>query len=239
MTSNNRSKPLFVAAALATMLAGPRAADASLARAATFDQKVDNAAAIVLGKVKSTRSAMDPTGRFVVTYATFDVEKTMKGSAPQELTVVLPGGTVGNVHQETIGIPEFRTGDEHVLFTRNTELGPTVLYFEQGKYDVGVDDQGQKIVRPGQIESVIVDQQRGMAVESGSVNDVPRRLEVFENDVRTTLRSGAARNQMKALQLKNQQQPPSLWSTFADNGLLIGLAIAGLAFATWQWLRRS
>jgi hypothetical protein len=69
-------------------------AHATLQRAIEFDQKVDQAAAIVLGKVAQTHSQWDPSHRWILTYSTFTVEQTLKGPAPAEVTLVTPGGAV-------------------------------------------------------------------------------------------------------------------------------------------------
>jgi len=76
MTPNNR---LTALAAALVLLAVP-AAHAAIAVAASFDDKVDNAAAIILGKCIRTESKYDPSGRWIVTYSTFAVEKSFKGS---------------------------------------------------------------------------------------------------------------------------------------------------------------
>src|SRR5258706_14911437 len=129
MNSNNRVIALL---ALVTIALAVPAANAAVAQAATFDEKVDNAAAIFLGKCVKTEARFDPTGRWIVTYATFAVEQSMKGNAGAEVTIVTPGGSVNGIHQETIGVPVFQSGDEHVIFLRNTRLGPSPLYFDQG-----------------------------------------------------------------------------------------------------------
>ena len=83
MTPNNR----LLAAAAWLLLSAP-AAHATMELAATFDQKVENAASIILGKCVHKESRLDPTGRWIVTFSTFQVEKTMKGTALPEITVV-------------------------------------------------------------------------------------------------------------------------------------------------------
>src|SRR2546427_12408309 len=124
MTPNNR----LLALAAAVLLSAP-AVHASMAVAATFDDKVAHATSIILGKCVRTESKFDPSGRWIVTYSTFSVEKSFKGNAAGEVTLVTPGGGVGNIHQSTVGVPAFREGDEQVVFVKNTRLGPTVLYF--------------------------------------------------------------------------------------------------------------
>src|SRR5437016_6031647 len=216
MTPNNRM-PLVAAALL--LLAVP-AAHAALATAATFDEKVDNAAAIILGRCVRTESRLDPTGRWIVTYSTFAVEKSMKGAANGELTIVTPGGTLGGVHQSTVGVPEFRQGDEHVVFLKNTRLGPTVLYFDQGTYDVRTDERGERVIAPVPANVVTVDTQRGMAVAPA---DAPRTLQQFESAVHESMRTAMERKQKMATMPQPKTHPVSLTDTLAQNKMLFVL----------------
>ena len=231
MTPNNR---LSLVAAALLLLAVP-AAHAALATAATFDEKVDNAAAIILGRCVRTESRLDPTGRWIVTYSTFAVEKSMKGAANGELTIVTPGGTLGGVHQSTVGVPEFRQGDEHVVFLKNTRLGPTVLYFDQGTYDVRTDERGERVVAPVPTNLVTVDTQRGMAV---APNDEPRTLQQFESAVHESMRTAMERKQKMATMPQPKTRPVSLIDTLAQNKMLFVLALLGIALAAWQLRRR-
>jgi hypothetical protein len=233
MTPNNRL--LLAVLAVALSLSAP-AAHATLAAAATFDQKVENAAGIVLGKCVKQETRYDPSHRWILTYSTFEVEKTIKGIPSQQITVVTPGGQVGSIHQDTIGIPAFHQGAENVLFLKNTELGPTVLYFDQGAYDVTVDQRGERIVSPVPSNIVKIDTQRGMAV---APNDAPRTLSEFERDVEQAKRS-ARDNKMRmdALAAEKRQQETSFWYLLKRNRWIVMLALAGIAFATWKLIRR-
>jgi hypothetical protein len=230
MTPNNR----FLSLALALALAAP-AAHAALAAAASFDDKVDNAAAIILGKCIRTESRFDSTHRWIVTYSTFAVEKSFKGNPAAEITLITPGGTVGNLHQSSVGIPAFREGDEHVVFVKNTPVGPTVLYFDQGTYDVRSDERGERVVAPVPTNLVTVDTQRGMAVAPA---DEPRTLQQFETAVRDSMRTAAERKQKMAAAPQVKQPPASIVDTLAQNKLLVALALVGLALAAWQLWRR-
>jgi hypothetical protein len=230
MASNNLIRAL---AATAVILAVP-AAQASMAVAATFDDKVDHAASIFLGKCLRQESRFDPSGRWIVTYSTFAVERTMKGNPMPELTLVTPGGAVGSVHQSTIGIPAFHPGGEHVIFVKNSNLGPTVLYFDQGAYDVTTDDHGEKIVTPVPSNLVKVDTQRGMAV----ANDGPRPLPLFEREVGDTLRNLRDEKMRMGMTAADRlREQASMWSVAKENRWTILLALAGIAFATWRLLR--
>src|SRR5436305_2325471 len=206
MNPNNRLIALLVVVTIA--LAVP-AANAAVAQAATFDEKVDNAAAIVLGKCVKTEAKFDPTGRWIVTYATFNVEETMKGAAAGQVTIVTPGGSVNGIHQETIGIPSFREGDEHVIFLRNTRLGPTPLYFDQGTYDVAAGEHGEKMIVPMPSNVMHIDTQRGMVVAAPA--DEPRTLSDFQRAVSASMNGTARRLQMSALAGAKPKPQKSVW----------------------------
>ncbi len=220
-----------LAAGLISLLL-PIAAEATLARAATFDDKVENAAAIVLGKCTNQRSGWDSDHRWILTYSTFKVEKAMKGTMQPEVTVVTPGGAVDGVHQDTIGMPVFREGADNVLFIRNTAAGPTVLYFEQGAYDVVRDPKGNRIVQPVASDTVHIDTQRGMAVGP----EGPRPLPQFESEVNTSLRRNAAQR-MELVRPKAKKQA-SLSEILQRNRLLVVLAAFGLFLSAGQLFRR-
>ena len=221
-----------VALGFATALAlTPLTAEATIARAVKFDDKVEKAAAIVVGKCVSQESHWDPARNWILTYSTFQVEKTLKGAPVQQVTVVTPGGTVGNVAQDVVGVPKFRQGEDHVVFVRNSQAGPAVLFLEQGAYRV-VSEGNERMVRPLVSSAVLVDTQRGIAVAP----ERPRSLREFEGTVRDTLRHRDALR-MEMLDRQKRQQA-SIWSQVQRNKILVALALIGAALATWQLVKR-
>jgi hypothetical protein len=229
MTTNKRLIPL---AAVVLALVGIPRAEATLSKAATFDEKVANSAAIVLGHVVKRESRWDDQHRWILTYTTFEIEKSYKGlPGERQVTVVTPGGEVDGIHQETVGVPDFNEGADHVLFIRNSSVGPTVLYFDQGAYDVAKDGS-KRVVQPVASDAVTIDTQRGMAVAP----EEPRTLDQFEHAVRDS-EHRATFNRMEVIKERATQQP-SILSTLARYKFLVLVAIAGIALATWQLLRR-
>lgn len=216
----------------ASLIVAAPAAHATIARAIPFDQKVENASSIVVGKVVSQRAAWDASKRWIVTYSSLRIEKTLKGNPAQEITIVTPGGTVDNVRQETIGVPRLREGEDHVIFVRPTASGPTLLYFEQGDYRVSEDDRGDRVVNPAMSAAVYVDTQRGSAVAA----ERPRKLAEFERQVKESVRrQEAVRMEMMERQ---RAEASSLGNQLKRNWPLIALALLGAAIATWQLVRR-
>jgi hypothetical protein len=229
MAANNLRISLTFAAALALV---PVTAKATISRAMQFDDKVENAATIVLGKVVSQQSQWDASRSRILTYSTFHVEKTLKGANAQQVTVITPGGVVGDVAQEFVGVPRFAQGDEHVVFVRNTKAGPTVLYFDQGAYRVAENDRGDRIVHPLVSNAVLVDTQRGTAVAP----ERPRTLREFEGEIRG---AQGRREAYRMKMLEKQRQEASLTNQLRRNAPLVILALLGALFATWQFFKRS
>lgn len=228
MTANNRCRALVLATALAFV---PLAANATISKAMSFDDKVENASSIVLGRCLDQQSRWDDSRKLILTYTTFRVEKMMKGQPAQEFTVVTPGGVVGTTAQDVVGVPRFSKGEDHVVFVRNSRSGPTVLYFDQGAYQV-VAEGGERMVKPLVSSAVLVDTQRGMAVAP----ERPRTLRDFESHIRETVR----RREIARMEMivKARRKDASMTSVLSRNWPIVALALLGAVLATWQLTRR-
>jgi hypothetical protein len=121
---------------------------------------------------------------------------------------------------------------------KNTRVGPTVLYFDQGTYSVSKDNKGERVITPMIAESVRMDTQRGFAVPV----EQPRTLQEFVSEVRSAERRiEAVKMQMieRRRQMQSQQQQQaSLGSLARRYWYLIALAGIGAALATWKILQR-
>lgn len=228
MAANNYRLPLALAAALALV---PVTAQATISKAMQFDEKVEKAASIVLGKVVAQRADWDANRTRILTHTTFQVEKTLKGGNAQQVTLVTPGGVVGDIAQEYVGIPRFSQGEEHVVFVRNTKSGPTVLFFEQGAYRVEADDRGERVVHPLVSSAVLVDTQRGVAVAP----ERPRKLRDFEHEIRA---ANGRREAHRMKMIEDQRRQASLSNQLRRNAPLVILALLGALLATWQFFKR-
>jgi hypothetical protein len=224
-------KSRFFAPALAALLFAATQAGATLSQAISMDEKVERAESIVLGKCVKQQSQWDAAHRHILTYSTFQVEKVMKGAPAQEITIVTPGGTVGTVAQDVVGVPRFEEGNEQIVFVRNTRSGPTVLYFDQGAYDV-VSEGRERMVRPRVSDAVVMDLQRGVAVAP----EAPRRLRDFETGVRDTMRRQKIA-QMEMV-MKAKREEASVGAVLRRNWLLVAVALIGGILATWQLMKR-
>lgn len=228
----SRRAPVLILTATMLSAAFAPAVRATITQAIPFDQKVENAASIVLGRCVRQEARWDDARKWILTYSTFQVEKSIKGGGPGEVTIVTPGGRVGDVVQEVVGVPRFKEGDEHVLFVRESRVGPTVLYLDQGAYNV-VEDRGERLIVPVASNAVVVDSQRGVAVAT----DGPRTLREFE----TRVRDSVERRQKIAMDLveEKKREESSLKNQLRRNLPLVLLALVGAALATWQLTRRT
>lgn len=228
--------PLTLTLSLLIVAGGPGSLPATVAKAVPFDQKVNDADSIVLGKVVGSRSELAADGRFIVTHTTLEIGQTLKGSEPQRLVVTTPGGSVGDLHQRSIGIPDFQVGEEKLLFLRRGQGGVVApLYFDQGTYDV-VRGSGGVVVRPVPSGAVLIDSQTGLATSAG---EPPRTLASFESSVRQV----SARHQMQGLSPSPSEETPTgvisrARDWMSDHGLLLALLAGGIAVASFVLLRR-
>jgi hypothetical protein len=231
MGANNLGRQV---AMLALAVAFSVSAQATVAKAIPFEDKVLDADSIILGKCTATRTGWDPSGRWIVTYSTFQVDKAYKGAAVPEVTLLTPGGSVGSLHQETIGVPRFETGKQNVLFVKTTDAGPTVLYFDQGAYEVAKDARGELSVQPVASDLVLVNQQSGNV----GAAETRRPLAVFEREVGRTLERGE-RGRIQRYGLVPAREKPSrsasaeLLNMARQYRFLIGAVLILIAISTY------
>lgn len=183
--SNRRPAPALPLLALLALAALP--AHGTIARAVSFEEKVDAADAIVLGRIVATESAWDPSHRWIVTRSTLQVETALKGTPAPQLTLVTPGGSIDGVRQETVGVPSFAPGDEHVVFVRSTNAGPTVAFFDQGLFDVTRDARGTVLVQPASSELLLVDPS-GAKWATAAEASGPETLDAFKRRIDEAVR---------------------------------------------------
>lgn len=175
-----------------TLSLAPNATSA-VARAVAFEQKVQQADAIFLGRCIRNQTTLDPSGRWIVTYSTFRVEESYKGAVPPEITIMTPGGELDGLRQETVGVPHFGEGEVNVVFLRSTTSIPTILYFDQGAYRVLGEGRSSRLVAPVPSDLVLIDDQTGR-IRSVADEGV-RTLEEFARVVRENLTRGPGRLQ--------------------------------------------
>src|SRR6476469_10792360 len=111
----------------------------------TFDQLVTEADTIFEGTVTGVRSewAGQGTERHIVSFVTFKIEDTMKGTLGAEYTIRMFGGTVDGQTVEVTDAPRFKVGDRDILFvTHNGTQFIPLVGIMHGRFHVQPDESG-------------------------------------------------------------------------------------------------
>jgi hypothetical protein len=135
---------------LLLLLFWPRGeATASTVIAMSLEQMTDRAQTIFLGRVTGTRADWNAERTRIYTYVTLDVDQYLKGgNRSRTETIRLLGGRVGPYLAMIPGTPDFRVGEDVLLFTAGAGARiPTVLGLSLGKFTVVRDANGESIVK--------------------------------------------------------------------------------------------
>ena len=116
----------------------------------TFEQLVDEAAAVVYARVADVRGQWTADRQSIDSIITLEALQYMKGDLGPSVVMRLPGGEAGGVINVLPGAPSMHQGDLVVLFLK--ARGPallTPLGFTQGIFRVVRDvGSGQMMVSP-------------------------------------------------------------------------------------------
>lgn len=101
---------------------GPSSAQASLVLAMELPDLVEAAEHIVLAEVTNVSSAWSPDRERILTTVELNVAEAWKGPQSQgrRVTLVQPGGVVGEIEMRVHGMPTFTVGERSVLFLTGT-----------------------------------------------------------------------------------------------------------------------
>jgi len=154
----------------------------------TFEQLVDQAQVIFHGTVSKVNSQWIGEGaeRRIVTYVTFNVKESLKGSAGKSYTIRTFGGTVDGETMMIGDAPTFDVGDDQILFVENngSQVVPLVGLMH-GQFRVRKDDSGREMVTTNKNEPVRDVEQlgKGAAAESAA----PLTPAAFKSAIQTRL----------------------------------------------------
>jgi hypothetical protein len=112
-------------------------ARAMLAVPATVEDLARSSDAVLRGKVLGVSARWAEDQRRIVTYVDVAPTSVWRGSAPARVTVLVPGGIVGDIGQRVDGAPGFSKGEEVVVFLAAAEdRAFRVTGLAQGKFTV-------------------------------------------------------------------------------------------------------
>jgi hypothetical protein len=152
----------------------------------TFEQLVNNSAAVVLGRVTDVRGEFVSGGRGIESIVTVNVLKGIKGADVETVQFTVPGGQAGRYLNVIPGAPTFAPGDLAVVFltARGARL-PVTTGLTQGVYRVR-GSGAQMTVMPPPIENA------GQRMARGDVRRKPVSWAAFEASVRAIVDASAA-----------------------------------------------
>jgi len=102
---------------------------------------------VVHGVVTRKWSAWDDSHRYIWTHYEIQVNDTLKGPVGTRFTISEPGGMVGDIGMNLSGAPEFRVGDEIIVFAYQTPIDYwRVRGYSQGGFMVNPGAAGLKLV---------------------------------------------------------------------------------------------
>lgn len=98
-----------------------------------MDDMIAKSTSIVRGTVTASWSAF--TGPIIYTHYKIQVGEQFKGTASNTVEIMIPGGTVGNLHQAASGSPLLNRGDDSIFFLWTSNSGITwIMGLSQGLF---------------------------------------------------------------------------------------------------------
>lgn len=167
-------------------LLGASALEATVLVPAEFREIVAGSEVIAHARVIDTHAEWIDGRRQIETNVTAEVLSSYKGEVARTLSFKVPGGQIGRYRSVMIGAPQFRPGDEAVLFLDSRDDSVLRVFgLNQGVFRVRQDPQtGRRIV----IRPILT--AAGEAAERvvrGSRARRPLELEAFGAQVRTAI----------------------------------------------------
>ena len=157
---------------------------------AEFREIVSGSQIIVHGRVAEIRAEWIDGRRRIESVVTLEASSFYRGTSAGAVTFRVPGGQIGRYKSVTVGAPEFKTGDEVVLFLKaRGPAVPQVFGLNQGVFRVQVDRQtGRRtVLQP------IAAARGGMPqpIVRGARDRQPVPLDQFATQIRSVLQGGA------------------------------------------------
>ena len=176
--------------ALALLFCAPAAPRATVLVPIEFRELVGVSSTIVHGRVIDVRAEWIDGRRAIETFVTIEAEEYYKGGSAETITVRVPGGQMGRYRTVFVGAPEFKEGDEVVLFLRNYGGRIAIVGLSQGAFRVAADRSGRRVVT-----SPVLMGRPGADVEPVVRGDAARRplaVQAFGDLVKRVVAGGAA-----------------------------------------------
>lgn len=186
------SKKLKFLAAVTLMLA-TMSAGASTFVAMSDKDLIRESQAVIQGTVTDVESFWDPSGQIILTEATINIKQRLVGGSPPSVKVRTFGGQVDDFLVEAQGFPEFKQGDEVIVFLYKEAADDSIRVrgYQQGLFRVVTRLDGVTLAVPTLDEDVrffSIDGRPGKKPTSEEIDQFKRRiketaLSIGRNDV--------------------------------------------------------
>ncbi len=102
------------------------------------EQLVENSSDVIRGKVLSQISQWDETHTYIYTAVSIEITEILLGSATKGATisVYVPGGVVNDTGLRVEHAPEFKDGEDVILFLTELDNLYSVTSWEMGKFRI-------------------------------------------------------------------------------------------------------
>jgi hypothetical protein len=135
---------------------------------------------IVEGTVESVEARWED--KSIYTYTSIRVDEGMKGAPRRALMVRQPGGKIGSLNVNAPGTPQFKQGDQVIVFLRDRRDGTfDVVGLGQGKYDIQ-----ENFAVTNVSGMTLADPKTGQLMEAGRADRKP--LDSFKAKIRELVR---------------------------------------------------
>ena len=159
---------------------------------AEFHEIVNGSQVIVHGRVADVRADWTNDRFRIETIVTLQADSYLKGGPGDTVTFRVPGGTIGRYRSVMVGAPDFRIGDDVVMFL--TADGPSVARvfgLSQGVFRIRRDARtGRRVVVP---PALMAASDAPRKVTRGTADRRPVALDAFGAQVRAAMTREVAR----------------------------------------------
>jgi hypothetical protein len=116
---------------------------------------------VAVGRVSATECYLHPDGGFPMTRILVQVKLPLKGASEASLLIEELGGQVGSLIGEVPGAPEYKPGEEVLVFLQDMGNGTYRTYgMFQGKFTVVTDAVGERYLVNQRPDAMLMDQHR-------------------------------------------------------------------------------
>jgi hypothetical protein len=115
----------------------------TILRDISIEELVRTSDLIIQGEVKEISCRMEAD--HIYTYVSVEISKSIKGEFPQEITLRIKGGKIGNIVEKVSGSPSFEKGERVILFLKRKNEFFSVSGMALGKFKI-INERGVALV---------------------------------------------------------------------------------------------